>query len=233
MTTKPNQIQFPTFLVTIKRTNRKKSIAIQVKPNSVTLLAPHRSSLQDIYQVLEKKQRWIETQLNKLPSLKSVNYQNGDIFLIQGESYTLRVKHENEAKVSKTDESIILSLPKAHDHVTYRKELLSKWYQSAAYQNMMPRFRHFQKLLNVCPNKITFGLRKSRWGSCSSKQNITINWLLVMSPQNIQDYVIVHELCHILEMNHSRRFWALVESILSDYQSSRIWLKEHGHTLFF
>lgn len=230
---KPHQIQFSTFLVTIKRTSRKKSIAIQVKPSNVTLLAPQRSSFQDIYQVLEKKQRWIETQLQKLPSLKSVNYQNGDIFLVQGEKHTLHVKHETEAKVTKTNEYITISIPEQHNHLACRKELLAKWYHSMAYQSMMPRFRHFQKLLNVSPNKITFGLRKSRWGSCSSKQNITINWLLVMSPQNIQDYVIVHELCHLLEMNHSKRFWQLVENILPDFQSSRNWLKEHGHTLVF
>ena len=145
----------------------------------------------------------------------------------------LEVQGHAQKKVKKTGNRIFLFLPESIDNIQNRKTLLADWYQSFAYQNMMPRIEYYQKQLGVSPNKITFGLRKSRWGSCSSKKNITINWLLAMSPQHISDYVIVHELCHLIEMNHSRHFWRLVETILPDFQSSRAWLKEQGHTLVF
>lgn len=83
--------------------------------------------------------------------------------------------------------------------------------------------------LGVSFNKIRIGNQKTRWGSCSSKGTISYNWKLVLMPDEIMDYVVVHELCHLLEMNHSPRFWQLVEEVLPDYKAYRTWLKRHGH----
>lgn len=83
--------------------------------------------------------------------------------------------------------------------------------------------------LGVSYNKIRIGNQTTRWGSCSSKGTISYNWKLVLMPEAIMDYVVVHEVCHLKEMNHSSQFWQLVSRVLPDYEQRRAWLKQHGN----
>ena len=78
---------------------------------------------------------------------------------------------------------------------------------------------------------ITIRDQKTRWGSCSGRGTLSFNWRLILAPPEILDYVVVHELCHLTHMNHSKEFWELVESVIPDYKTKRKWLKENGHTL--
>ena len=87
----------------------------------------------------------------------------------------------------------------------------------------------YAKRLGVSYQKIRIGNQRTRWGSCSSKGTISYNWRLILMPEEIMDYVVVHELCHLLEMNHSPRFWRLVAEVLPDYAKRRTWLKQHGN----
>ena len=88
------------------------------------------------------------------------------------------------------------------------------------------RVRHFAPIVGVSYGRITIRNQRSRWGSCSGKSNLNFNCLLMLTPDHVVDYVVGHELCHRLEMNHSQKFWAQVERVLPDYQKSREWLKE-------
>ena len=90
---------------------------------------------------------------------------------------------------------------------------------------------YYAQKLGVTYGRITIRNQKSRWGSCSAKGNLNFNCLLMLAPEAVLDYVIVHELCHRKEMNHSARFWNLVEQVLPDYKEQRIWLKTHGGVL--
>ena len=90
------------------------------------------------------------------------------------------------------------------------------------------RVKYFAPQVGVSYGRITIRNQKTRWGSCSSKGNLNFNCLLMLMPAEIQDYVVVHELCHRLEMNHSKAFWGRVEEILPDYKARRKWLKDHG-----
>ena len=93
------------------------------------------------------------------------------------------------------------------------------------------RVAHYADLVGVTYGSITIRSQRTRWGSCSGKGNLNFNCLLMLAPAGVVDYVVVHELCHRKEMNHSARFWAQVEGILPDYRQSRLWLKEHGRML--
>lgn len=100
-----------------------------------------------------------------------------------------------------------------------------------ALKRIPERVRHFAPLVGVTYGGITIRNQHTRWGSCSSKGNLNFNCLLMLTPDHVIDYVVVHELCHRLEMNHSARFWVQVERVLPNYRESLQWLKEHGQEL--
>lgn len=97
-----------------------------------------------------------------------------------------------------------------------------------ALQHIPKRVSYFAKQIGVTYGKITIRNQKTRWGSCSSKGNLNFNCLLMLTPPEVIDYVIVHELCHRKEMNHSGTFWAEVEKVIPDYKEQVKWLKENG-----
>jgi predicted metal-dependent hydrolase len=100
-----------------------------------------------------------------------------------------------------------------------------------ARRDIPPRVQRYAAMMRVSYGRITIRNQKTRWGSCSSKGNLNFNCLLMLAPEEHRDYVIVHELCHRRQMNHSKRFWAEVERILPDYRQSVIWFKENGEKL--
>ena len=104
-------------------------------------------------------------------------------------------------------------------------------YIRKAKETITKRASYFARLMGVSYRNITIREQKTRWGSCSSEKNLNFNWKLILAPPEVLDYVVVHELCHRLEMNHSPRFWAQVERVLPDYKVSRKWLREHGNEL--
>lgn len=103
---------------------------------------------------------------------------------------------------------------------------------SAGLKILLPkRLTEYAKMLGVTYNRVAIRSQHTRWGSCSSKGNLNFNCVLALVPPDVLDYVVVHELCHLRELNHSPRFWALVESVLPDYRLRRKWLEEHGKEL--
>ncbi len=105
-------------------------------------------------------------------------------------------------------------------------------YLAADAKRLLPsRVEYYADIIGVEYNCITIRTQRTRWGSCSSKGNLNFNCLLMLAPEDVQDYVVVHELCHLKEMNHSKRFWAEVERVLPDFDASYQWLKRHGNEL--
>lgn len=100
-----------------------------------------------------------------------------------------------------------------------------------AVEYIPKRVKYYAEKENFVYNKITIKNLVSRWGSCSTKGNLNFNCLLMLTPDYVIDYVVVHELCHLREMNHSEKFWAEVEKIMPDYQRAELWLKQNGGNL--
>lgn len=100
-----------------------------------------------------------------------------------------------------------------------------------AKQIIPEKVSYYARLMGVTYGRITIRRQKTRWGSCTKDGNLNFNCLLMMAPPEVLDYVVVHELCHRIEMNHSARFWAQVEKVLPDYKIPRRWLKEQGAVL--
>lgn len=109
-----------------------------------------------------------------------------------------------------------------------QREALKKRYVQAAKEYIPKRAAYYNQFIGGDYERITIREQKTRWGSCSSCGTLSFNWKLMLAPPAVLDYVVVHELCHLKHMNHSREFWAAVESVMPDYREKRKWLKEHG-----
>ncbi len=112
-----------------------------------------------------------------------------------------------------------------------RMQVMDNRYRNAAKEYFTKRVDHFIQITGGTYTRITIRDQKTRWGSRSSSGTLSFNYRLMYAPLKVLDYVVVHELCHITHMNHSRDFWNMVASVLPDYKESRNWLKEHGREL--
>lgn len=158
---------------------------------------------------------------------------SGDILPYLGEQRILWVIREDRkrAKVTCALERILLRVNYEADYAD-RRDALEKWYRKEAAAIICEKAEEYAKILGVSFEKIHIKDQRSCWGSCSSKRNLNFNFRLVMAPESVLDYVVIHELCHLRYMNHSADFWALVESICPGHKQYRKWLKEHGETLY-
>lgn len=112
-----------------------------------------------------------------------------------------------------------------------RMEVMDRRYRQAARDYFTKRCAYYRQFTGGCYTRITIRDQKTRWGSCSSTGTLSFNYRLMFAPPRVLDYVVVHELCHLTHMNHSRDFWNLVASVMPDYKQYRTWLKEHGQEL--
>jgi predicted metal-dependent hydrolase len=111
------------------------------------------------------------------------------------------------------------------------KVILDKWITSFAKKIIERRVVELSTIYGFHFNRISVRNQSTRWGSCSSNKNLNFNWRLILGPKMILDYVIIHELAHTLQMNHSKAFWAIVQNIIPEYKSLRLWLKKNGQLL--
>lgn len=112
-----------------------------------------------------------------------------------------------------------------------RLSVLEHRYRENAREYITKRVYFYHQITGGTFHTITIRDQKSRWGSCSSRGTLSFNYRLIFAPPGILDYVVVHELCHLTHMDHSKNFWNMVEQIMPDYKNRRNWLKEHGHEL--
>lgn len=228
------------IVYTVSRTGRK-TIGITInEKGDVKVSAPLFISEKEIIEVVRKKAAWITEKLNELKK-RNLNtaareYVSGEKLLYLGSEYTLKVVEKEQYKpiVFMQDDNIIVYIPRGLPEESRKqviKDSLVKWYKQCFNDIACKRVKKYSYNLMIISCRIVIKDQKTRWGSCSSKGNINLNWRLVMAPLYIIDYVIVHELCHMRFMNHSKDFWNLVESIVPNYRECRRWLRENGYNL--
>jgi len=154
----------------------------------------------------------------------------GSRICIEGRAYLLRRMQGKRISLKITGDTCELTLPQpdSEDHVRAAlKQALSR----RALERIRERLGEYAPRIGVEFGRIAIRDQKSRWGSCSAKHNLNFNWKLIMAPPEALTYVVIHELCHLIEFNHSRRFWGLVEAQMPEYESWKKWLKIHGSEL--
>jgi predicted metal-dependent hydrolase len=188
-----------------------------------------------VKQVLEKHKDWIEKHRVRYEIRSELlikrEFLNGETLSILGVTYDLLVKETKlkNPKVAFNEHDITFLLPVGFNGS--KAELLEKHLRKAAKDIFVARVVHFAKLYNLNFTNIAIKEQRSKWGSCSSKGNLNFNWKLIFTPKDILDYVVIHEICHLQEMNHSERFWKLVQQQCIDYKAKRKWLKTNGHAV--
>lgn len=221
----------------VKSRKRKKTISLEVKRNgAVVVQAPQRTSRQEIEGFLRAKERWLKERLREQKERErecaGKTFAPGETFLFLGEAYPLTVLdarrcNGQEPPLRFTGHRFILRSDCAGEGKTH----FTEWYRDRAGDLMAKRLRFFCSRLWCYPCSVHLSNARHRWGSCSADDRIYLSWRIVMAPPDVMDYVILHELLHMKEKNHSRRFWDLLEKIMPDYRTQRTWLRQKGHLL--
>ncbi len=210
------------------------TIQITVRPpGQVVVTAPARCPDHELLSLVARKACWIT---GKLEIMRSVPREpvareliGGEMILYLGREYQLNLQQDGEARkptiVLDADRLTIQS--QSLDQAYLRAHLID-WYSSRATERIGERVRHFSKVMGVAPKAVTIKNQKTRWGSCTSNGKLHFNWRSVLAPPDVIDYIVVHELCHLLEMNHSSRFWSQLKAVLPDYEVQKKWLKANG-----
>lgn len=210
---------------------KRKTIALVVEiDGSLTVRAPLRLSQRRILELVGQKAAWIQgkqTQARTMPPIvKAKSYITGETFWFLGKPYPLEIVPKTTQPL-KLDEKFYLAesaLPKAG-------AVFSAWYKAQAAQILNQKARQVGERLGFTYRQIKITSAQGRWGSCTSQRTICFTWRLVMAPPAEIEYVVVHELVHLVEKNHSRQFWQQVEAILPDFKARRQWLKDNNHLL--
>ena len=208
----------------IQRTARKTLSIIINEKGEVTIKAPKRMSESDIYKFVQSKEKWINSKVN---SIKQQNEINNDLFnykciLFCGKKY--RVIKDTKAKDIQLEEGIITI--KKLSSLKREVRVLEKFLKNKCLEIVGQRLKYFSNIMQLEPQKVVLMNSKRKWGTCDSDQVISFNWRIIMLTPNLIDYVIVHELSHLIEMNHSPAFWTIVSAVLPNVKQLRSTLKQ-------
>ncbi len=202
---------------------RRLSLRVSRLDGRVTLTAPHGANKDEAIQFAKERLDWIrghlaQTAPSEVPGI-------GSTLPFRGQSVTLA---RGQARVVKVAGDRMLLPPQSPDRDAIRAEAFLK---EAARAALVAASDTYAAKVGRDYGRITLRDTRSRWGSCSSRGNLSYSWRLIMAPPEVLDYVAAHEVAHLVHMDHSRAFWAQVEAIFPGYQAPRKWLKDHGADL--
>jgi predicted metal-dependent hydrolase len=209
--------------VIIKRSLRASRISIKISANEVQLVLPKRADFDRAKQFLLSKELWIR---NKLRSSRTTTDTNINIFGIAHEIILndINIKQPIEFRDNKIIISHVIAADKINNLIQFH---LKKMFKTEIEKYIKEKATE----LGLKYQKITVRDTSTRWGSCSSTGSLSFSWRLILAPKMVMVYVVIHELCHLSEMNHSHRFWRLVEQYFPEHKEARFWLKKHGRSL--
>lgn len=220
------------FNYTILRKPYRKTISIEVTPKNKVVVKVSKSYPDKlINQFIIRKSRWIKKQLDfnknirKPPLMRK--YISGEKYLYLGNYYQLFLI-EGESNIRLDDKYLKFSGSKKYlARKKYIQNKLKVWYKEQAYKNILERVAFYEKVLGVSISDLRIKSFNRSWGNCSSKKKVSFSPYLIMAPITVIDYVVAHELAHIIIPNHSAKFWKFLEKIIPDYKQRKKWLVIH------
>jgi predicted metal-dependent hydrolase len=229
----------PPFDYHIRRSGRAQRARIVVTPARVEVVAPLTMQENRIHRFVQEKRDWIVQTLEKIArkvearsSFAPPHFSDGAEIPYRGRRYTMRTCPTRLKRVKiEFDEGFTAHIPHtlaADRHREEVKNALIRWLRKRAEEDAHRHLQAHIPRFNLMPRSINIRTQRSRWGSCGRHNDLQLNWLLILAPPEVYEYVLVHELCHIRHKNHSADFWRLVAEHLPDYKKRRAWLKTHG-----
>lgn len=212
---------------TLKRSGKRRSIGLCIDDRGLTVSMPLRASEKWLQSVLQEKAHWVVEKLDgwQTQSPATFRWQDGETIDYLGELLVLRVVQGLFATPAhRRGRELCVFVVNGCDTV-HTKQAVSSWYQHEAEQFFARRVAHYSPLLNVMPHAVKLSEAKAQWGSCAVNGTVRLNVQLIKLPPRLIDYVVVHELAHLRELNHSAAFWRVVESVCPDYAGLRSELK--------
>jgi predicted metal-dependent hydrolase len=209
--------------------SKRKTLALIVETDgTLTVRAPLRMKEADIWRFIEVKSDWIKRKQVRVQKEAELlhRYMDGETFLYLGREVPLRLVPDR--KPALVMDSFFELTKSAQPQAA---SVFETWYKKQARAVLTERVEFFARQHRFKAGKIRISSARTRWGSCNTKGTLSFTWRLVMAPLEIIDYVVVHELSHLKELNHSKAFWSQVEVILPDYKRRRAWLKKNGNSL--
>ena len=213
---------------TLKRSGKRRSIGLRIDDRGLTVSMPLRASEKWLHSVLQDKADWVVEKLDGWQTRKSaaILWRDGETIDYLGELLVLRVVQSLFASpLERRGKELWVFVVDASE-TGHIEETVSRWYQKEALVLFEQRAAHYAQLLNVVPRAIKLTSAKAQWGSCTVSGTVRLNVQLIKLPLRLIDYVVVHELAHLRELNHSEAFWRIVESGCPDYPGLRSELKD-------
>ncbi len=211
------------FEYTVKRSKKRKKLTITVeRDQSVIVHAPEGITEDEIHEIVMSKKRWVQEKIShpqkyrEIPHAPGKEMVNGESILYLGQLYQIEFISSDSREIQLTQ---TLLIPECLG--TESTKALKNWYLDRAKEKIIPRAKEYAKKFGVEAAEIKIVDNRYRWGSCTLKDNVTINWRLIKAPMYVIDYVVVHELAHLIEANHTPRFWNLVKSQLSNVEKAK------------
>ena len=219
------------------RFSKRKTIGVYVYPDSrVEVRAPKRTAKRDIQYFVFEQREWIAKQLNRnkdLPPRLDLNYTDGELHYYLGKQFPLKIQLGIPRVIFDGDKINLFT--KAPDNLDKNKNLLIEWYRQVAHIAYQSRLEAcYSRFVQSGIDKPALRIRKmkTRWGSCSERGHINLSLELIKVPMEYIDYVIIHELCHLIEFNHSHRFYAVQSDMLPDWKQRKIGLNNFPMVCF-
>ena len=216
----------------IRASTRRRTLSLELRADgSLTVATPRGLSLATIRAFVESRRAWIEAKRALLarPAPLRVLPEHGARLPYLGSELVLDISIAPSRRAACRCDSGNLMIEVPHDSAI--RPAIEAWYRREAARHYAARLAHFAPLVGRAARKLVIRAQRTRWGSCSARGTISLNWRLMQAPPEILDYVLVHELCHLLVPNHSPRFWAEVARVLPDWRRRRAQLRQFGRSL--
>lgn len=215
----------------VKRSPKTKYVRLEVRPEAGLIVVIPKSYKSDqIPTLLKEKERWISDKLTKYCQVQrhssSRALKDGDTIPYLGRDLEVitRQSYRNVERVNVEPNKLVVDLKAGNNRLGI---VLERWYRMKAAQLIDEKAKKLSARMGLTYNRLSIKGQKTRWGSCSQKGNLSFNWKLLMVPEPVIDYVIIHELAHLKEMNHTKRFWQLVDRHCPEWRDHKKWLKDH------
>lgn len=228
LTPAPEFIEHGGFIAEVIRTQRTKSASIKVDEGAVSVVVPRDLPLERIQQLITDKKRWIKEKLyidEQAQPISEKEFISGESFPYLGRNYRLKVEQGPYQPAKLFKGRVVVTVPMSVDDTNIVRNAVVRWYRTRALEQFQNKSKRWGLLIGVAPKSVGIKAFKSRWGSCSVDGDVLFNWKVVMAPNRVVDYVVVHELCHLVHHDHSKGFWKEVERLMPDYAECKEWLK--------